>query len=198
MEKLNKDEKRISAILSMSLMFLPFIFIGLREWAILKNIFSRTLLEWISIIIATGVFFWIISGFISLSKIIQSNSDMTEEIYNLHKKHAQTIEFNKLKENPNFFKDEYVKYNGLIVHKADGDTYTHIWLDTADIFGYRSTNVILVELEGNTWFEIGNFVSIYGKVHGTVKYEKNTGGEISIPAILGYEIISHNKEDKQS
>ncbi|MCK1997508.1 hypothetical protein MPH47_09790 [Psychrobacillus psychrodurans] len=193
MKKFNKDERRIINIMTLSLLIVPlsvaFLILDLRGWEIFKSENFQTLLDWISMIIGGAIFYWIIIGFLSLSKIFQRNRGLEEEVYKLNKDNAKTIEFSKLKENPDFFRNTYVNYVGKIIKIIEEDSYTQIFISvTKDEHGYQSKNQIYVECNWYTNFEAGDVISVYGKIHGSVNAKYTNGDVFSLPGVLAEEI----------
>ena len=107
------------------------------------------------------------------------------------KANAQTIDYARLKKNPDRYAGEYVKYTGEIVQILEGNGMTNIRLSvTKESYGYSFNDIVFIEYVGYTDFIDGDIITIYGEVYGNYTYESQAGYQISLPGILADEVIS--------
>ena len=190
----SKDEKRVEFIISLSLLIVPFqvgsFIYDFRRWGFFNSINSQTYLEWISFVIGIAIFCLFVIGLVSFYRITLRNKDLEKELTKFKKESAKTIEFAELNSNPGLYRDEYVKYSGTILEKIEGDLFTHVWLDIKNqLNGFSFVNeVLIIEFNGYIRFEVDDFVTIYGKVHGIIDYESKTGNKLSLPSVSADEI----------
>ncbi|MEF2097304.1 hypothetical protein V3595_22045 [Bacillus sp. CFBP9009] len=98
---------------------------------------------------------------------------------------AKTIEYAQMIKKPDRHAGEYVKYRGQIVQIQEGEDMTVIRLAvTQDSYGWNSSEVIWVEVDGYTDFVDEDIVTVYGTVVGSHSYTSQAGWEITVPAML--------------
>lgn len=98
---------------------------------------------------------------------------------------AKTIEYAQMIKNPDRHAGEYVKYRGQIIQIQEGEDMTVIRLAvTQESYGWNSSEVIWVEVDGYTDFVDEDIVTVYGTVVGSHSYTSQAGWEITVPAML--------------
>lgn len=102
---------------------------------------------------------------------------------------AQSLDYLKLKKNPDRYAGEYVKYSGEIVEIQEGDNFTIIRLAvTKTSYGYDFNDIVFVNYPGYTDYVDEDIVTVYGVINGSYSYTSQAGWEITVPSMIADKV----------